>query len=104
MNEMNEKLLKRFIKNDIEYTSFTLCNALKIENIEAIEYSLNELLNLGYIKTVHNNLDYISYRITPLGRDYFKDKYISIFDKYIFPIILSIISFVLGLISGLLLK
>lgn len=104
MNEMNEKLLKQFIKDDIEYTSFTLCNALKIENIEAVEYSLEELLSLGYIKIIHKNLDYISYRISPFGRDYFKNKSKTIFDKYIFPIILSVISFVLGLISGLLLK
>lgn len=104
MNEMNTKLLKQFIKNDIEYTSFTLCNALKIENIETVEYSLKELLDLGYIKTIHKDLDYISYRITPIGRDYFKNKRISIFDKYIFQIILSLISFVLGLITGLILQ
>ena len=104
MNEFNKKLLKQFIKDDIEYTSFTLCNFLKIENIDAVENSLKDLLSLDYIKIVHQDLDYVSYRITPTGRDYFKNKSKNIFDKYIFPIILSVISFVLGLISGLLLK
>ena len=104
MNEFNTKLLKQFIKSEIEYTSFTLCNDLKIENIDAVENSLKDLLSLGYIKIVHEDLDYVSYRLTPIGRDYFKNKSKNIFDKYIFKIILSLISFVLGLISGLLLR
>ena len=74
LNGINIKLLKQFVKNDTEYTSTTICNSLNITNIDEVENSLEELLELGLIKIAHKDILYTSYKLTPTGRDYFKNK------------------------------
>lgn len=84
----------------------TLFNILKW-NYDRLDNVINSLLREKLIKSSVID-DVTRYKVSNLGTQYIenflKSKSNDFFDKYLFPIILSIISFVLGLISSLILK
>ena len=84
----------------------TLFNILKW-NYDRLDNVINSLLKEKLIKSMVVD-DVTRYKVSNLGTQYIesflKSKSKDFFDKYLFPIILSIISFVLGLISSLILK
>lgn len=103
--DKNAKLiLKQFIKDDREYTDINLAHFLQIDDLDSINKSINDLLELNLIKIKYSDLNYTSYILTNKGKFYFKNNFKDKFDKYLFPIILAVITYLLGLISGLILK
>lgn len=105
MIDSNAKLvLEQFIKNDRTYTDINLAHFLNIDDLDLINKAINDLLELKLIRIKIQNIDYTSYELTNKGKFYFKNDFKNKFDKYLFPFILAVITYLLGLISGLLLR
>ena len=105
MLDKNDKLiLEQFLKDDKGYTDTTLAHFLQIDDLDLIDKAINNLLELQFIKIKHQDITYTSYVLTNKGKFYYKNQFNEKFDKYIFPIILSVISYLLGLLSGLALR
>lgn len=103
--DKNAKLvLEQFIKDNREYTDVNLAHFLQISDLDLIDKAINDLLELQLIKIKYSDLDYTSYVLTNKGKFYFQTNFKDKFDKYLFPIILSVISYLLGLVSGLIVK
>lgn len=102
LDKFTKQVLKYFIKVDNEQTIFTIANELKCANIGNIDRAIDTLLENNCIKVSHKDSNCTKYSLTNYGKFFFKNNFKICFDKYLFPIILSLISFVLGLISGLL--
>lgn len=104
LDKNDELVLEQFLKDDKEYTDTTLAYLLQIDNLDLIDKALNNLLELNLIKIKYQDITYTSYVLTNKGKFYYKNAFKEKFDKYIFPIILSVISYLLGLLSGLALR
>lgn len=104
MDKLTKKVLKQFINQDKCYTPVTMCNNLKIDDINSIETCFEYLLELNFIKTEYYDLDTKIYSLTYLGKNYFKNSRSVKFEKYWFPILTAIISYLLSLVSSLILK
>lgn len=104
LDKFSKSVLKQFVKRDINYTNITLCHYLKIDDSDKVDKSLNILLELDLIKIKSKDLNCIIYCLTNKGRNYFKTLNNENFNKYWFPIITSTISYILGIITNLLLK
>lgn len=104
LDKIDKLVLKQFLKDDKEYTDVTLAHFLKIDDLDLIDRAINNLIELQLIKIKYQDFAYTSYVLTNKGKFYFKNLFKEKFDKYIFPIILSVISYLLGLLSGLVLR
>lgn len=62
----------------------------------------DNLLELGCIKIVYQDLSFRTCELTNKGRMYFKILKQERFNKYWFPILTSVISYILGLLTNLL--
>ena len=105
MLDKNDTLvLEQFLKDNKEHTDVTLAHFLQITDIELIDTALDHLLELQLIKIKHQDTTYTSYVLTNKGKIYYNNQFKEKFDKYVFPIILAVITYLLGLLSGLALK
>lgn len=102
LDKIATKVLKYFIEKDNEQTSFTIACGLNLDDVGKINKAIETLLEIGCIKVSYRDLTCTKYSLTNKGKFFFKNKFKISFDKYLFPIILSLITFGLGLLSGLL--
>lgn len=103
LDELTKIVLKKFIETDKSYSCIEMALALNISEVEQIETSFNTLLEIECIKIKYQNLSYTNYSLTNKGRTYFKTRKSEQFQKYWFPIITSVISYLLGLLTDILL-
>lgn len=104
MDKLTKKVLKHFIKQNKPYTISTMCSDLNISNRSCMQESFNTLLELKCVKIEYSDLDTISYSLTYIGKNYFKTSRSVKFEKYWFPILTAIVSYLLSLASSLLMK
>lgn len=102
LDKFSKEVLKYFIKMDNEQTTFTIACALKCNDTDKVDKAIESLLETNCIKVSYRDITCIKYLLTNKGKFFFKNNFKINFDKYLFPIIMSLISFGLGLISGLL--
>lgn len=103
MDNLTKIVLKKFIETDISYSCLSMASALNLNNINEVDKSLNILLETDCIKVEYQDLSFTTYSLTNKGRTYFKTHKSEQFQKYWFPIITSVISYILSLITDILL-
>lgn len=103
MLDKNSKIiLKYFINNDTQYSELSMCTATQFKDLDKMILIFDNLLELGCIKIVYQDLSFRTCRLTNKGRTYFKILKQERFNKYWFPILTSAISYILGLLTNLL--
>lgn len=111
LDKNSKKVLRYFIKTDSPQDKYTIaCNVkfYKIDEnklVDTADKCIDILLECEYIKINKAVIgSSITYKLTNLGRHYFKISKENTFYKYWYPIITALISFVLSTIVNLLLK
>ena len=103
MLDKNSKIvLKYFISNDAHYSELSMCMAIQFENLDKMILIFDNLLELGCIKIKYQDLSFRTCELTNKGRMYFKIRKQERFNKYWFPILTSAISYILGILTNLL--
>lgn len=103
MLDKNSKIvLKYFISNDVHYSELNMCMAIQFKDLDKMILIFDNLLELGCIKIVYQDLSFRTCELTNKGRLYFKILKQERFKKYWFPILTSVISYILGLLTNLL--
>lgn len=103
MLDKNSKIiLKHFIDNNTQYSELSMCMAIQFKDLDKMIIIFDNLLELGCIKIVYQDLSYRTCELTNKGRMYFKIQRQERFNKYWFPILTSAISYILGLLTNLL--
>lgn len=103
MDKYSKLVLEKILKDSKQFTDSTLAFLLNLD-LKIIDEAINNLLELELIRVYHQDSTYTSYILTNKGKMYYKTKFKESFDKYLFPIILAVITYLLGLVSGLILR
>lgn len=103
LDKNSNLVLKKFIKNNKPFTDSTLAFSLQLD-LEDVDKAIDNLLELELIKINYQDTTYTTYILTNKGKFYLKTKFKEKFDKYLFPIILAVVTYLLGLVSGLILR
>lgn len=101
LDKFSKKVLKCFILNDKEYTINTIFNDLELKTdneYNQLSKSLKVLLECKLIRYNTKYQSYKSYVLTNTGRHFFSTNRSNFFFKYLYPILLSVITLLLSLI------
>lgn len=102
LDKDSKTILKYFINNDTQYSELSMCMTIQFKDLDKMILIFDNLLELGCIKIMYQDLSSRTCKLTNKGRTYFKKLKQERFNKYWFPILTSVISYILGLLTNLL--